>query len=160
MNRKKTIRLTESEFKNIIKESVKYIIENYNRNDILKESETFDVDLSDIDSSSYPELDEFLQDAKMPDTIKVDMDFDIDYGDEGDYWTAPTGSSCRLIDYHIDSYGDFKQYVPEELYNEFIECVGDSIERNSSYYEEEVLERSAYDAGDHADYEYDSRCDY
>ena len=159
MYNKKIIRLTESEFKTIIKESISTILENINDKKLLKESEIINVDLYDIDTSDYPELDEYLQDANIPDSISVEMMFDENESDNGDYYTPSTSAYFSLYDYNIDINGEFKKYLPEELYDSFINCVSELIERNKSAYEEEALENHNLSFSDYGDYFYDSRND-
>lgn len=153
MKKNNKLYLTESEFKNLIKESVKRILSESNKMPLIRESHNFSVDWYDIDTSDYPDLEEYLEDAELPDTISVDITFDEDEGDPGDYWTAPVHPSATIEDLDIDVNGAFRKIMPSDLYSKFISCVSDSIYRNSSDYEEQRLNDMKDEQYDYIDYD-------
>lgn len=142
----KTIKLSENEFKNLIKESIIQILENTKNNNLLKES-YYDEDLEIeydyfyVEWENYPELNEFLEEINydIP-NVTVDMFFNIDEGDNGDYWTAPVYGGANLIDCKIDVDGKLKKIIPSNLYDNFIKAVQSSIYNNSEEWEEKVWE--------------------
>lgn len=143
MKRKNIIRLTESELKTLISESVKNILKesgvrkNNKSSDI---SKNFDVDLYDVEFSN-PELDEYLSELEnLPETVEVVLHFrEVPY-DKGDYYTPPSGGYAELEDYDIDSDGTFEKLLPPELYQHFIEDVSNYIDENASDFESEAFE--------------------
>ena len=142
MANKQIIRITESELKNIIKESVKTILkEQSNIKKIIKESskdtEIFDIDLFRIDFTN-PELEEFFDENDIPESVSVGMKFDYDSYDSGDYYTAPYGGHATLTDYVVDYYGKFKKILPPELYKSFIYDVNTYIENHNTDFEEDM----------------------
>lgn len=142
MENKQIIRITESELKNIIKESVKRILkEKSNFKKIIKESskgtKIFYIELFHIDFTN-PELEEFFDENDIPESVSVNMKFDYHSYDSGDYYTAPSGGYATLTNYVVDYDGKFKKILPPELYKSFIHDVNTYIEKYSTEFEEDM----------------------
>ena len=142
MANKQIIRITESELKNIIKESVKTILkEQSSIKKIIKESsketKIFDIDLFHIDFTN-PELEEFFDENDIPESVSVGMRFDSNSYDSGDYYTPESGGYVTLTDYVVDYDGEFKKILPPELYKSFIHDVNTYIEKYSDDFEEDM----------------------
>jgi hypothetical protein len=110
---------------------------NYPMNEnVLKENRQtwttpIDINLSDILFS--PELDEFLGDNwdSLPaEEVDVNLELVDIPGDKGDYWTPPYEGGVELIDTQIDPNSLFKEVIPEELYQLFINDVDKYIDDN------------------------------
>lgn len=145
MKNKNTIRLTESELKTLIKETVKKIIkESYN-----SRTENYDIDLSGIYSFS-PEVDNFFENNKCPDTVSVDIDFQAEPYNPGDRWTPPSGGEWYISEIEIDTDGIFKKIMPNNVYQHFINDVNEHIMKNMRTFIENLDTEDYDDSGDEA----------
>lgn len=137
---KKVIKLTESELKNIIKESVKKVLnetkhlhESFNDSEYIKdEIELWELDLSE-------EVSDFLEDynGKEYDTVSVEVEVINEPYNSGDYWTPPSGG-VRFSDCKVDTDGKFKAILPDKLYDDFTSAVYDCVYSHSEDYEEQI----------------------
>lgn len=145
---KNIIRLTESELKTMIKEVVTKIIKEASYS-----TDTIEVELYYLDFTD-PKLDEFFEDAECPENVLVELQYDIEPYDGGDYWTPPSGGYANIYGYNIDCDNTFKKIIPPELYNSFLQSVEDYLNKNCDEYSERL-----YD--DYSNYEPDyERDDY
>lgn len=159
MNRKNIIRLTESEFKKLISESVKNIVEDFHKSfnfDSNRQNVRFDFNLSDLsDGFQNQELEEFFSYSKAPETVDVSLIVDEESYDEGDYGTAPYGGDITFVDCEVDVDGKFKDFFKKnnmlKLYNEFKKEIYSYIEANCENY----IDDSIYDDYDPYEYEPD-----
>jgi hypothetical protein len=133
------IRLTESELKDVITETVKSILTecNYSSN-LIKESMTFSNDF-ELDSFliKNDDLIEYLEDEGFP-NICVEMIFNVEPYYPGDYYNPPYGGEVSLINYEIDTDGTFRSIFPPDLYKAFLKEVSDYIKQNKEGYESEI----------------------
>ena len=134
--KKNIIRLTESELKNLIRESVKSIIaeaNGYNTEDI-------SVDLCYVDFDSE-ELGDFLDSLdEYPDQVSCELEYSIEEYDRGDYWTPPSGGYAEIVDWSVDTDGVFKSILPPELYEIFVQSVSSYISDNTDSFAEKIYE--------------------
>ena len=141
MKRKNIIRLTESELKTLISESVKNILKESGIRKINESSgisKNFDVDLYYVEISN-PELDEYLSELEtLPETVSVLMNFNEEPYDAGDYYTAPSGGYFELENYEIDTDGAFKRIIPQNLYQSFIQDVASYIDSHANEFESQM----------------------
>lgn len=136
---KKTIHLTESELKTMIKEAV---------NKILTESQkyyTWDINVDIGDIMFEGDLDNFLEgiyenEKDTPGSVSVVLEYKMEPYDAGDYWTPPSGGGCDIIDFEVDPSGKFKSIIPNALYEEFITVVSKYVNKNMELYCEEICE--------------------
>lgn len=158
MNRKNIIRLTESEFKKLISESVRNIVEDFHKSfnyGTNEQNVRFDFDLYDLLSNGFQnqELEEFFSYANAPKTVDVSLTVNVQSYDEGDYDTAPYGSDMAFVDCEVDVDGKFKEFFKknnmEELYNEFVKEIYSYLQANFENYVDDFM----YD--DYDPYEYD-----
>lgn len=134
---KKTIHLTESELKTMIKEAV---------NKILTESQkyyTWDINVNMGDIMFEGDLDNFLEDMyenemDVPESVSVVLEYEMEPYDAGDYWTPPSGGGCNIIDFEIDPSNEFKSIIPNALYEEFITVVSKYVNKNMESYCEQI----------------------
>lgn len=110
---------------------------------IIKESSNitrdFDIDLYYVEITN-PELDEYLAELDLPETIAVSMSFYEEPYDKGDYYTPPSGGYVELGNYEIDTDGVFKKLIAPEYYQAFIQDVASYIDSHSEKFETEVTE--------------------
>ena len=131
--KKNIIRLTESELRSMIKEAVTKMITE-SSGDIYYA----DVDMYDVSNYCTPQLDDFFEEADCPETVSVELVYEIEPYDAGDYYTPPSGGNANIYDYRIDTDGKFKSILPPELYDEFIQAVKKCIEDNIYDYHEKI----------------------
>lgn len=145
--RKNTIRLTESELKTMIKEAVSKIITEsplYRKSPV--QEGIIEVDLMYLEFSN-PQLEEFFEDAKCPETVSVRVEYTVEPFNRGDYWTPPSGGEVEMENMEVDYDGVFKNIIPADLYQSFVSevqsYVNDNWDRYSENYEE--YEPDSYD---------------
>jgi hypothetical protein len=143
MKKNNTIRLTESEFKSLIKESVKQVLNCNLKNcslikeEIIHKSDNEFILLAyDIDYSDNPKLKQFFDNA--PEGIEDFMDVDIiSYyetyeGRPGNYATyeEPIPASYEIYDYDYKINQELKNFMDDDIYNEFNKYIDDYISSN------------------------------
>lgn len=158
MNRKNVIRLTESEFKHMISEAVKNIVESYRNNE---RTEKIDLKLWDIDSFENQQLEEFFRDAiNAPDSVFISLTVNEEPYDSGDYNNAPSGGEYYFIDCEVDINNRFKRYFGEEnasnLYPIFIEEITEYLETNY----DKIMRKIPHYCGYNHDYNSEFDIDY
>ena len=138
MKSKNTICLTENQFKVMISEAIRNVINELHSNQsLLKEYNTYSktdiisVDLADVEFSKN--LDEFFLESPyetMPDKVDVEVTFqEIPY-DGGDYYNEPSGGYLEYEGCSVDYYDEYKKLLPPDLYNVFLEDVESYVECN------------------------------
>ena len=143
--KKQIIRLTEQDLHNIITESVNRILnESFSHSEEYIMVDVYDVDFKD-DRVSYF-LDDY-QDKGLP-KVSVKLEYDIEPYDGGDYYTPPSGGHASIVSCEPDYDSQFKNIIPQELYQSFIEGIEDYVYSHSDEYESQL-----YD--DYLDYEPD-----
>ena len=145
--KKNIIRLTESELRSMIKEAVTKIIKesSYNSYDV-------EVDMYYIVDYCTPQLDDFFEEADCPETVSVELVYEIEPYDAGDYYTPPSGGDANIYDYRIDTDGKFKSILPPELYDSFIKSVESYLDNNLDEYREKIYDDYDDDEPDYEDY--------
>lgn len=134
--KKNIIRLTESELKKLIRESVKSIIAEANGYN----TEYISVDLCYVDFDNE-ELGDFLDSLdETPDQVSCELEYSIEEYDKGDYWTPPSGGYADIVDWSIDTDGVFKNILPPELYEIFIQSVSNYISNNTDAFAESIYD--------------------
>ena len=145
--KKNIIRLTESELRSMIKEAVTKMI--------TESSESIyyaDVDMYDVSNYCTPQLDDFFEEADCPETVSVELVYEIEPYDAGDYYTPPSGGDANIYDYRIDTDGKFKSILPPELYDSFIKSVESYLDNNLDEYREKIYDDYDDDEPDYEDY--------
>lgn len=143
---KRTIRLTESDLRQVIKESVTKILnESYCNTKCIED----EINISDTNGSDI--LFDYLYENDITDDIvSVNIYVDNEPYDAGDYYTPPSGgasySHCE-----VDVDGKFKQILPDEIYSELVSAVEEYIDRHSDEYVEEFVEYNDWDPRDEYD---------
>lgn len=135
--KKQIIRLTESDLHEIIKESV---------NRILHESSSYSeeyimVDVYDVNFKDE-RVSDFLydnQDNELP-QVSVKLEYDIEPYDGGDYYTPPSGGYANIVRCEPDEDNQFKNIIPQELYQSFIEGIESYVYSNSDEYESQLYD--------------------
>jgi hypothetical protein len=144
--KKNIVRLTESELKTMIKEAVTKIIKESSCY-----SDTVEVELYYLEFSN-PQLDEFFEDANCPESVSVEIKYDIEPYDEGDYWTPPSGGDVNIYSFNIDIDGKFKEIIPAELYDSFVQDVETYLNEHSDDYCEQLYDSYENYEPDYEDY--------
>lgn len=135
MIKKNIIRLTESEFKHVITETIKNIFESYGNGN---RTERFDLQLYDVDAFEDQELEKYFEDANVPDTVDVSLTVYEEPYDPGDYWTPPSGGERNFVNCEVDIDGKFKTILPESLYQIFIDEIESYLESNYDEYMDKI----------------------
>jgi hypothetical protein len=133
---KNIIYLTESEIKTMISEQVAKILKerrNYSTREV--EIELYEIDFPDELMDFFEEHDE-----EIPSLITVELEYEIEPYDSGDYWTPPSGGYCNIIDANIDTDGEYKGLIPPELYPAFIQSINEYIDNHLDTYSEEIYD--------------------
>lgn len=142
----KTVRLTESELKNMIIESVKKILKEARTSN---ETKTIVLSIGDFYYENK-ELDEWIGDNwdNLPtEDVEITINFRYIPEDKGDYWTPPSGGYIELNDIEFND-NPLMQYLKQELSTEFVQTIMATIE---SYVEENVDELVQYQEEDGPD---------
>jgi hypothetical protein len=141
--KKKTITLKESELRGIISEAVKNIVnEMYNNKKKLFETAshdcTFDTTINyAIVDYTNPRLNEWLDENSLPqEEVDVQILYNCSPWDEKNY-------VYNYIDCSVDPNGNFKNIIPTQLYQAFIDDIATEIDANSNYYMEQIREEEA-----------------
>lgn len=142
--KKNVIRLTETEFKKLIKESVKQTLNEINEKKYLHESynsyETLNiiVDLSEVDLNEI--ISETLFENGINDNeVNVTLYFENTPNDRG-------GSGLLYVECDVDTDNKFKGVLSNELYDEFVEAVSNYVEYNSDDYAEIAQDEMYYNS--------------
>ena len=106
--------------------------------------DVYDVDFKDERVSYF--LDD-NQDKELP-KVSVKLEYDIEPYDGGDYYTPPSGGNASIVSCEPDYDSQFKNIIPQELYQSFIEGIENYVYSHSEEYESQL-----YD--DYLDYERD-----
>lgn len=120
MKNNNIIRLNENELFNLIKENVRKVLREYSYDTAEMQIEVGDLDLPE-------ELYELLEDNYEYVTVKVE--YEIEPYCSGDWDTPPSGGCAEIHNYTIDPYGDFKNIIPKNSYQLFIDEVEKAISR-------------------------------
>ena len=150
--KKQIIRLTESDLHNIIKESVNRILNESDSNS----EEYIMVDVYDVDFKDE-RITDFLddnQDKGLP-KVSVKLEYDIVPYDEGDYYTPPGGGYASIVSCEPDYNNQFKNIIPQELYQSFIEGIESHVYSHSDEYESQLYDdyiNYELDYGKYGDY--------
>ena len=135
--KKQIIRLTESDLHNIITESVNRILhESYSHSE-----EYILIDVDDVDFKDE-RVSDFLydnQDKEFP-KVSVKLEYDIEPYDGGDYYTPPSGGYANIVRCEPDEDNQFKNIIPQELYQSFIEGIESYVYSNSDEYESQLYD--------------------
>lgn len=139
---KNVIRLTESELKTIITESVKQIIsEAFGKSRTSNTNvASFGVHLNDIRFENL-QLDDFITenyDELPSEEVQVEISYSTYAGDKGDYYTPPTAPYAELNDIKVDTNQVFANAMSSELYQIFIQEVDSFVENNYEDYIQEI----------------------
>ena len=133
--KKQIIRLTESDLHNIITESVNRILhESYSHSE--------EYILIDVDDVNFKDerVSDFLydnQDKEFP-KVSVKLEYDIEPYDGGDYYTPPSGGYANIVRCEPDEDNQFKNIIPQELYQSFIEGIESYVYSHSEEYESQL----------------------
>jgi hypothetical protein len=145
MNRKNVIRLTESEFKNLISETVKNIVESYSNDYFLNENIEYNgngefvIFIDNLDYSNHPELEKYflsisdkLEENYNLMVINVKVYYDTYKGRHGNYATyeEPIAPSYDIIDYDYEINPELKNMMDTEIYNSFNKFIDEYIYNN------------------------------
>jgi hypothetical protein len=153
----KIVRLTESELKNIIMESVKNILREGASS---RDYKTIVLSIGDFDYENEA-LNEWISDNwdSLPtEDVEIGIDFTYVPEDKGDYWTPPSGGYIEVYDVTVTSDQTFeyiRQHLGEEAVNEIISTIKSYADHNA----EELIQYDNYDYGPDPDDVYERRRD-
>lgn len=133
--KKNVIRLTESELRGLIQESVKKILsESMGGSEV---SEYIPLDNLDLDDTL---LDFFDTCDRCPEEVEVTINYTYEAPYHGDYDNAPYAGGVDINDWNADASGIFRGILPNELYGQFIDAVNTYMDENLSDIENEIYE--------------------
>lgn len=124
------IRLTETEFKAIIKEALTTIIKESSYH-----TTSIDVDFLDLDFENL-QINDFFDEINYPESVSVEITYSIEPYDSSTNY----GGFVIIHNYTIDYTNEFNKIMPEGLYFDFKNSV-----ENYLYNNEETIKDKIYD---------------
>lgn len=131
----KPIKMTESQFKAFIKESVANVLNEMGFKKRINESSGYEeleteIEVDFLKCAQTGEIAQLLDSDKLPWTVNVILYLEWIPYDKGDYYTPPYGGFSEIQDIKVDTTGEFKAVLSPELYGVFVNEVKEYVYDN------------------------------